>query len=213
MSLMNKPGKLIVVEGIDGAGKSTLVQKLSEFIEEVSPGGVVVSCEPTKEGPHGKRLRAAQASGNRMEPKDEFDAFFEDRLWHVANVIAPAIAAGKIVLLDRYYFSTMAYQSLRGYDANETREIYEGVVPIPDVLLVLDLPVDLALERCKQQGKSEGDAFERADFLTHCREVYLSQAGRPFVEVLHAGAHHNQVFKQAVQKLRAALPVFSRQDP
>jgi dTMP kinase len=206
---MNAPGKLIVVEGIDGAGKSTLVQRLAEFLEGAGhAGSVLVSCEPTKEGPHGKRLRDAQASGNRLDPQDEFDTFFADRLWHVEHVIAPAIAVGKVVLLDRYYFSTMAYQSLRGFDAEATRALYEHAVPLPDVLLVLDLPVALALERCKLQAKSEGEAFERSDVLAHCREVYLSQAGRPFVEVIHAGSHQNRVLKQAIQRLRAALPNF-----
>ena len=132
-------GLFIVIEGIDGTGKSTHARRLGGWFE--SQGRVVVlSREPT-DGPWGKKLRESAATG-RLSPEDELEYFLNDRRQHVTEIIAPALAAGKVVILDSYYFSTMAYQGARGFDPAEIRRRNEEFAPVPDLLLILDLEVD-----------------------------------------------------------------------
>src|SRR5687767_11083693 len=111
-------GLFIVIEGIDGTGKSTQAKRLGEWF--LAQGReVVLSREPT-DGPWGKKLRDSAATG-RLSPQDELQYFLNDRREHVEEKIQPALAGGKVVILDRYYFSTMAYQGARGFDPAEIR--------------------------------------------------------------------------------------------
>lgn len=173
-------GLLIVIEGIDGTGKSTQARRLGEWF--ASKGReVVLSREPT-DGPWGKKLRESAASG-RLSPEDELEYFLKDRRQHVAEKIAPALAAGKVVILDRYYFSTMAYQGARGFDPAEIRRLNEEFAPLPDLLLILDLDVDSAHRRIGHRGDSANE-FEKRDNLERCREVFLSLKDEPFVRII-----------------------------
>lgn len=173
-------GLLIVIEGIDGTGKSTQARRLGEWF--ASKGReVVLSREPT-DGPWGKKLRESAASG-RLSPEDELEYFLKDRRQHVDEKIAPALAAGKVVILDRYYFSTMAYQGARGFDPAEIRRLNEEFAPLPDLLLILDLDVDSAHRRIGHRGDSANE-FEKRDNLERCREVFLSLKDEPFVRII-----------------------------
>ncbi|MGB1260272.1 MAG: dTMP kinase, partial [Akkermansiaceae bacterium] len=137
-------GKLIVIEGIDGTGKSTQAQLLADALRRAGHE-VVQSFEPTN-GPWGKKLRESATTG-RLSSKEELEYFLKDRAQHVHELISPTVARGGIVILDRYYFSSMAYQGARGIDPQMIREENEKFAPQPDYLLILDLPVDDALER------------------------------------------------------------------
>jgi dTMP kinase len=179
----------LVIEGIDGTGKSTQAQRLAEWLRELGRE-VVTSREPT-DGPWGRKLRESAATG-RLSPEDELEYFLRDRRQHVEEVIAPALAAGKVVILDRYYFSTMAYQGARGFDPAEIRRRNEEFAPVPDLLLVLDLEVDAALERIGARGDTANE-FEKRDSLQRCREVFLSLAGEPFVRVISTNGTPDEV--------------------
>jgi len=173
-------GLFIVLEGIDGTGKSTQAKQLAAWFR-AQGREVVASREPT-DGPWGSKIRATAATG-RLSPEEELDYFLRDRREHVEQLIAPALAAGKVVILDRYYFSTMAYQGSRGVDPAEIRRQNEAFAPVPDVLIILDLDVDTALTRIGGRGDTANE-FEKADSLAKCREVFLSLAGEPFVPVI-----------------------------
>ena len=146
---MNQQGLFIVLEGIDGTGKSTQGGLLAEWFR-AQGREVVASREPT-DGPWGREIRATAATG-RLSPQDELDLFLKDRRQHVEELIAPALAAGKVVILDRYYFSTMAYQGMRGFDPAEIRRQNEEFAPKPDLLFILDLDVVTALSRIGARG-------------------------------------------------------------
>ena len=166
----SKEQRLIVFEGIDGTGKSTQVERLAEFLR--GKGQVVVtSFEPTN-GEYGRRLRDSAESG-RLEPQEELDLFIADRRQHVETVIRPALNKGSVVILDRYYFSTLAYQTQRGFDLEELRELNESFAPRPGLLILLELPVSAALARI---GSRDGNAnsFERQEALEKCAEVFSS---------------------------------------
>jgi dTMP kinase len=182
-------GLLIVIEGIDGTGKSTQARRLGEWF--ASKGReVVLSREPT-DGPWGKKLRESAASG-RLSPEDELEYFLKDRRQHVVEKIAPALAAGKVVILDRYYFSTMAYQGARGFDPAEIRLLNEEFAPVPDLLLILDLDVDSAHQRIGHRGDSANE-FEKRENLERCREVFLSLKDEPFVRIIDSTGSLDEV--------------------
>lgn len=173
-------GLFIVIEGIDGTGKSTQAKRLGEWFT-AQGREVVLSREPT-DGPWGKKLRESAATG-RLSPEDELQYFLNDRRQHVDELIAPSLAAGKVVILDRYYFSTMAYQGTRGFDPAEIRRKNEAFAPVPDVLLIMDLDVDTALERIGARGDTTNE-FEKRGNLERCREIFLSLKDESFVRVI-----------------------------
>ena len=197
-------GALIVIEGIDGTGKSTHARRLAEWL--VTQGRkVVLSREPT-DGPWGKNLRESAATG-RLSPQDELEYFLNDRRQHVAETIAPALAVGKVVILDRYYFSTMAYQGARGIDPAEIRRRNEQFAPVPDLLLILDLEVDTALGRIGSRGDTANE-FEQRDNLQRCRDIFLSLKNENFARVIDSNGTPDEVatrIRQIVGK-SAAVP-------
>jgi len=135
----------MVVVGIDGCGKSTLVRRLG-----TSPG-IVVSREPT-DGPHGRAIRAAFASGKRLPPTEERAQFQADRQAHVDAIIRPAIARGQTVLLDRYYYCTAAYQGTDATDAVAIVRDNECFAPRPQVVVFLQLPAAFTMARLQERG-------------------------------------------------------------
>jgi dTMP kinase len=169
----NQRGRLIVVEGIDGAGKSTQVRRLAEALRR-DGRSVVESREPT-DGPWGRKIRASAAAG-RMSLDDELHAFIEDRKEHVARVIEPALARGDIVLLDRYYFSTIAYQGARGGDVDVIRRMNEAVAPRPDLVLLIDFDPQAGLRRIRESRGDVPDDFERLDQLEAIRAIFRELA-------------------------------------
>jgi dTMP kinase len=191
------PGLFIVLEGIDGTGKSTQARRLGEWFEKQGRE-VMISREPT-DGPWGKKLRESAATG-RLSPQDELQYFLNDRRQHVEERIAPALAAGKVVILDRYYFSTMAYQGARGFDPAEIRRMNEAFAPVPDLLLILDLDVDTAHDRIGHRGDSTNE-FEKHESLTRCREIFLSLKDEPFARVIDSNAPLDEVS----ERIRAAV--------
>ncbi len=185
----NASGLFIVIEGIDGTGKSTQARMLEGWLRGRGRS-VVRDREPT-DGPWGRRLRESAATG-RLAPEDELEYFLRDRREHVEKLISPALAAGTDVILDRYYFSTMAYQGARGFDPGEIRRRNEVFAPVPDLLLILDLPVDVAISRIGARGDGANE-FEKRENLERCREIFLSLAGEPFAHIIAGGGGIQEV--------------------
>ncbi|MBA4018141.1 MAG: dTMP kinase [Pirellula sp.] len=183
---------LIVVEGIDGAGKSTQVRRIGEALKAAGED-VVLSREPT-DGPWGRKLRESQTTG-RMSLDEELAAFLEDRREHVRDLIMPALARGAIVILDRYYFSTMAYQGIRGADAAQIRRENEKFAPRPDVVLLVDFDPQTALRRIEQSRGDVPNTFERLDALQAIRAVFLeTAAGDPTFRIVDGNGSPDEVF-------------------
>lgn len=161
-------GILVAVEGIDGAGKTTQVRLLERVLSAASLAYVSTK-EPTG-GPWGQKIRASAQNG-RMSTNDELDAFLRDRREHVQELIEPALATGKVVLVDRYYLSTVAYQGARGLDPLALLTL-NAFAPMPDVLIVLDVDPQTGLQRIRKRG-DHADLFEREDELARAREIFL----------------------------------------
>jgi dTMP kinase len=166
----------LVFEGIDGAGKSSQVAAL---IERLEAAGRTVRrlVEPTN-GEHGSELRRRAREGPPLSAQEELDLFVTDRRENVAQSVLPALAAGEVVVQDRSYFSTAAYQATReelGLTPEQIVELHAWA-PCPDLVLFLDLPVDVGLARVAKRGA--GDAFEEEGRQRKVRENFLALAER-----------------------------------
>jgi dTMP kinase len=195
-------GLFIVIEGIDGTGKSTQSKRLAEWFRSRGRE-VVLSREPT-DGPWGKKLRESATTG-RLSAEEELECFLNDRREHVEMSIKPALAEGKVVILDRYYFSTMAYQGARGFDPGEIRLRNEAFAPQPDLLLILDLSVESAHGRIGARGDTANE-FEQRDTLSRCREIFLSLRDEPFACVIDAEPSLNVVTADILSVVTAKFP-------
>ncbi len=194
-------GTLIAIDGIDGAGKTTLARRLAAAFPPSFE--TLVSKEPT-EGPWGQQLRASASSG-RHDAAHERYLLTMDRREHVANLIAPAVSRGAMVILDRYVYSTAAYQSDSQNEAIQILDEQFAFAPVPDLALIIDTPVDIALSRIASRGDT-ANHFERADTLQRCRAVFLNVvAHRPEVFVIDGSLTADEVFKQAAVYLMKTL--------
>jgi len=189
----------IVIEGIDGTGKSTQAKRLADHLTSQGKT-VILSREPT-DGPWGTLLRNSASTG-RLSPEEELETFLKDRRQHVEEKIAPALAAGHTVILDRYYFSTMAYQGARGFDPQEIRRKNEAFAPIPDLLLILDLDVDTAIERIGVRGDTANE-FEQLANLARCREIFLTLKDEPFARIIPTDSGPDEVTRRILKSLPA----------
>lgn len=191
----NDSGLFIVIEGIDGTGKSTQAKMLQSAL--LAAGHKVKLDREPSDGPYGKMLRDSAITG-RLSPQEELDLFHKDRQQHVDEMILPCLKNGEIVILDRYYFSTMAYQGQRGFDQAEIRATNEAFAPQPDLLFILDLPVDKAHERIGVRGDTANE-FEQRDALQYCRDTFLSVSNEPFAKVISSIGSIDEIHQQMVE--------------
>jgi dTMP kinase len=171
---MNGPhhfsGFLIAIEGIDGTGKTTQAHLVQERLQEKKLC-VIRTKEPTT-GKWGQILRDSALTG-RLSLEEEVETFLKDRREHVETVINPHLQAGHIVIADRYYFSTMAYQGARGIDPNELLRQNELFAPEPDLLVILDIEPKFGLERIRTRG-DRANHFETTGTLEKARAIFNS---------------------------------------
>jgi len=198
-------GILVALEGIDGTGKSTQVGRLTALFGARGYSAIALH-EPTH-SPWGRRLREAVAAGRRLSaPSQELDLFLQDRRYDVAARIKPALASRKLVLMDRYYFSTMAYQGALGIDPEAIRRMNEAFAPVPDVVCVLLVPPSQALERIRQGRGLVDGVFEREGYLKKVDGVFRSLRG-PHIHHINADQPTDVVTEILQQLIQAVLDV------
>lgn len=201
-------GFLLAFEGIDGAGKSTMVAKLAAALE-ARKVPLATALEPTYASAAGKALRAAMTAPDRLPVPIELELFRLDRKWHYQHILKPNLSHGSLVILDRYYLSSAVYQGSVDGRVREVLELCEGDVPAPDLWVLLDVDVAAAMERL-QMTRGGLTAFEKEKTLQRCRDAYLSLVenietsptigGRPAV-VVHARDSLEEVFQRIVLQL------------
>jgi dTMP kinase len=182
---------LINLEGIDGCGKSTQSKLLMKKFEENNEKTIILK-EPT-DGKYGKKLWEMLSGKREATTEQILDLFVMDRKEHVKEKINPALKEGKIVLMDRYYYSTMAYQAAAGIDVNRIRKDNE-FAPKPDIVLIFDLPVDLAMKRVISH--SVADVFEKEEHLEKVREAYLNLKNDPLVRIIDSTRTPEEIFEE-----------------
>jgi dTMP kinase len=165
---------LIAVEGIDGAGKTTQVNLLRAALDAV--GEIpVVSKEPTG-GQWGTIIRESASTG-RLAPDRELELFIRDRTEHVQTLIQPALDAGRVVILDRYFYSTIAYQGARGIDPASVRGLMTERFPVPDAVFLLDIDPWVSVDRIAYSRGETPNHFEGREDLAVSRRIFNSIEG------------------------------------
>lgn len=177
-------GTFIVLEGGDGAGKTGAVAHLAEVLRD-HPAGLVLTREPGgTEAGQAIRALLLQGGGHQWEPEAELLLIAAARAQHVAQVIRPALAAGRVVVCDRYVGSTLAYQGAgRGIDPAVIRTVH-GLTAgdlWPDLTVLLDVDPACGLARGMARLKAEGSVEDRfellgLEFQRRVRQGFLAQA-------------------------------------
>ena len=184
-------GLFCVLEGIDGSGKTTLLRSLAEALKATGPvAGLEVLREPTTL-PTGRRIRELLgAGGEGPERREWLDLFLADRAANVAENIRPALDRGDVILQDRYFYSTAAYQGdpeQPPTPADILRENLAAGFPEPHIVLYLDLDPEAALAR----ARARGEQIETFENLAELRRIY---------------ANYESVLPETAVRLDAGLP-------
>lgn len=198
---MTRKGRLITIEGIDGTGKTTQVQRLKEWLERHGVEAVALK-EPTQ-GKYGQEI-ARRAQAGSFGPQDELRLFMEDRREDVEKNIRPALESGKFVIMDRYYLSNMAYQGARGLDPERIRLENEAFSPVPDLIIILDLAPEKSMARVNTRKDVVGH-FENEAYLEKVRKIFLAIGKQPNAVVINTEAPVADVHKRIVDAVRDRL--------
>ena len=196
------PGFLLALEGIDGSGKSTAAEGIVSALR--ADGRTVLATREPSEGAWGRRIREMAASGQTVGPAEELRWFMEDRREHVAQVIAPALAAGNVVVTDRYFLSSVAYQGGRGLDWRRILDEAEAEFPLPDLALLFEIDPAAGLARTRDRGRRAEPAFEERRFLIRVAAIYEA-VERPWLQRVPAQRGPEAVLADALGRVRAAL--------
>jgi dTMP kinase len=194
---------LIALEGLDGCGKTTQLARLADRFRKAGHDPVATA-EPT-DGAYGRRIRAmAHGEAPEVAAEEELRWFLEDRREHVTRVVAPALAAGRHVLTDRYFLSTVAYQGARGLDPERILAQSEAEFPLPDLVLLLEIPLELALSRVHARGGRLAGAFEARERLERVARIFHSLE-RPYIIRIQAAGGPDAVAAAIASAVRERL--------
>lgn len=177
-------GFLIAIEGIDGAGKTTQVIQLKQRLE-VLGFDIVTFKEPTNLK-YSKIFRNMAMHNNVhfRDPEKESNLFIEDRKIDVKKNIKPNLKKGKIVIMDRYYYSNMAYQGALGLDPEIIKEKNEKIAPIPNVAFILDVSPEVGINRIINKRGDKINNYERKSYLKKVRTYFKNMTKYPNVELI-----------------------------
>ena len=165
-------GAFVVLEGGDGSGKTTQAKSLCSALRR--EGYKVHSTAEPSRSAVGRLIRRKLLHGKKLSPEVEALLFAADRFLHLESEVRPALAAGKIVLCDRYMYASFAYQGAQGMDSEWLREINQFAAK-PDIALYLDAPAETGLGRIRRKKS----VMENLGLQQRVREEYLKlvQAG------------------------------------
>lgn len=170
---MNQLGKFITLEGVDGAGKTSHIEFIKEYLTNLKlnfimtrePGGTEL----------GEKLREILLH-DEMTPKTETILMFAARNEHIEKVIRPGLTSGAIVISDRFTDASYAYQSGGKGVEDEAIDVLKDLVQKnlqPDLTFLFDLPVEVSIKRLKKTRKLDKFEKEEKDFHENVRKKYL----------------------------------------
>lgn len=169
-------GKLIVIEGIDGSGKSTCAKNLAEKLNSINIK-TIYTFEPTHSH-YGAKLREGMLSED-LDAEEELLLFVKDRKEHIEYMIKPALEEGYFIILDRYFYSSIAYQGAKGIDINRIINMHKDFIIKPDIVFIFHLPIDIALNRIISK-RGIADRFENETYLKKVDKIFHS-FNEPFI--------------------------------
>ncbi len=199
-------GRFLVIDGPDGAGKSTQTALLADALgkggltvrQVRDPGGTAI----------GDRIREIllDPSCDEMAVRTELMLYMASRAQLVAEIVRPALQAGECVLSDRYISSTIAYQGAGGADVDEVRTVGDIAVGSlwPDLTIILDLPSDEGLTRAAKRSDPDRMEAKAREFHRRVRELFLAQAKQDPARcvVVDASGEPADVHQRVVETVR-----------
>ena len=193
-----KRGILIIFEGIDGTGKSTQCGLLEKSLSKMQVPNIALA-EPTR-GTWGMKIRRLLSDGRQgISPQEELSWFINDRKEDIEKNIMPALKEHKVVLMDRYYFSTAAYQGALGMDPDQIRLENEKFAPIPDRVLIFLASPEKCLERI-ESSRDQKSAFEKLDYLKNVQEIFKSFNG-PSIRFIESVGSVSEVHEKVLMEI------------
>lgn len=199
-------GKLIVIEGIDGSGKSTCAKNLSEKLNSINIK-TIYTFEPTHSH-YGAKLRDGMLSAD-LDAEEELSLFVKDRKEHIEYMIKPALEEGYFVILDRYFYSSIAYQGAKGIDINRIIDIHKNFIIKPDIVFIFHLPIDIALNRIISK-RGIADRFENEAYLKKVDKIFYS-FNEPFIYHIDTDKDIKIINDELFDIISKTLAPYSRQ--
>jgi dTMP kinase len=198
-------GKFIVFEGLDGSGQSTQAGLLRDFLLEKGYE-VVLTKEPTIESEAGRKIRKVLDKKLNLNPKELQELFAQDRKEHLENTIIPALKQGKIVISDRYFFSSFAFGTVDNLDLEWLIEINNSFL-FPDISFLLKVKPETCIERIEGRGLTK-TLFEKKEKLEKTWETYKVLPGRfENVYLINGERSIDEIFKEIKEILSNKLNV------
>ncbi len=204
-----KNGLFIVLDGIDGCGKSEMVKMLHNYLFSIDKKYRILTTREPTNGKYGNKIR--EMLKKEKDPKSSssklMELFIKDRQEHLKNTIEPFLKAGdyglNIVLCDRYYYSTIAFQGAQGL---EVREIISKNSSFrkPDIAFILDVEPSIAIKRISYREKEK---FEQPGFMKKIRENFLElpKLLDDNIKVIDASKPLNDVFENVRKEVSNVL--------
>jgi dTMP kinase len=211
MTKQRTRGRFVVLEGIDGSGTTTQLDRAVAFVRSL--GFAAVATQEPSRGPIGMLLRQAllgqlnMPDGTRMSGGTMALLFAADRRDHLQREIEPHLAAGTSVISDRYLLSSLAYQAAEA-DREWVASLARGV-PRPDVTVLLDLPVELAAQRRQAAGRPV-ERYDTDSYLAKVAGNYRELAKKDPTVVVLDGALAKDAVTEAL--CRVLAPLFASRD-
>ena len=194
-------GKFIVFEGIDKSGKHTQSRMLFEYLRKKG-NRVIYTDEPTSDNPAGLLIKDWLAGKFELKSGEAITLLYTaDRFEHLKRTILPALEKGMTVISDRYFYSTIAYESaIFGVPQEWIRKLHEKVRK-PDVVIFIDIEPEISLQRRRTRPD---DRLEKAELLNKVRDAYRAMAKSEGFFVLNGNRAKEEVFadvKKIVDRL------------
>lgn len=194
-------GLFIVFEGIDGTGKSTQVHLLAEKLQQLGYA-VVITREPT-DGPFGQKIRELFVDRKSVSQEEELELFIADRDQHVQEVITPALSDGCVVVCDRYYLSTVAYQGANGMDPEFIME-KNNKFPVPDLAIILEIEPAQGIDRIQNQRNEDPNTFEEESNLRKVAAIFGTMQ-HLYIKRIDAADSIENVHQQVLSEVKKTL--------
>ncbi len=191
----------IVFDGVDGSGKGAMIKKLEEYLKDKGKK-VVITKEPT-EGKYGRDVRKILKKDSDPIKNAEkcLDLYIKDRQEHVKEI--NKLLKDNMVVCDRYYYSTIAFQHAQGIQLNKLIELNEDFIK-PHIAFILDLPPEIAIERIEKDMTREGkEKFEQINFMKELRTNFLNLKDQlpDNVIIIDASKTKEEVFSQIKEEV------------